>query len=615
MFRICIVILFVCTFSTVCAQWTRTDSFGVTDYPTKILRNPMTGNVYVVGTALDDSGFGSSKIFIVKYSPSGQILDEVAIPGTTFAVARDAALDAQGNLYITGADAPICHYSENQPPIRWLLVQPWMVTTKFNPDLHVMETHRYRWDRTTGIRQETQPFALAVGHDGQVFVTGSATDREDKGWERAVVVRYPVSGWHNSTLNERIFSLAPPERREPARGYAISVRSVHGQERVFVGVDSRLNDKFRMVGLIYDTQLNGMLGPFYQQATPNEDQRVVRVAGDSQGAIILTGYDRDIDDIDGIRWRTLKFNSADEWVSTFHGQTLYGNRPVNLHIDDSNDVHVSGIADGGGGFTAALIKLSGSSGTLLRQSGFEGLSSEPADAVFHADTSAWLLCHRQIQGGGSESGAARMLADGKIGWFGYRTISEGVPLTNSVVADTDLKVYVTRDVGRGSFQDTTTFQDFSDYEAFPQSVVFDWGSTSDSSDFSFLYWIDSRRWSVTLGSPPGPTDPHIRGTFVTYIPVSALSKFKLSAYVGTSTFTDVTAKLFVYNYVSGSYEEKDSSVLVPGQDRELTYAATSSPPYIGAGGEMRVRLTWRKATMAISPWRATINRVLWTVQR
>ncbi|MBK8979442.1 MAG: hypothetical protein IPM29_26380 [Planctomycetes bacterium] len=132
------------------------------------------GEVYVAGTA---SGVGVDRSLVAKYDAAGTPLWTRTYPGTG---ARRLAVDGHGDIVIVSAVNPAGGYLD------WL-------TQKLDPAGNrlwavVHDQHRYN---------DEVPYALAVGPDDEVYVTGQGGPGPTSGsssYLRTVTVRYARNG-------------------------------------------------------------------------------------------------------------------------------------------------------------------------------------------------------------------------------------------------------------------------------------------------------------------------------------------------------------------------------------------------------------------------------------
>lgn len=131
-----------------------------------------SGNTYVAGyfsgnltlppsTTLNASGL--SDIFLIKVSPLGQIMWAKKAGGTSDERALGVACDASGNVYITGHFQGTANFDGIT------------VTSSGNKDVFVAKYNTAgaaQWVRTGGGSGEDLGYAVAVGGNGNVYVTG-----------------------------------------------------------------------------------------------------------------------------------------------------------------------------------------------------------------------------------------------------------------------------------------------------------------------------------------------------------------------------------------------------------------------------------------------------------
>lgn len=130
------------------------------------------GNVYLTGTTRSDDFpttpgadrtlDGSSDVFVTKISPSGAILYSTLLGGPCEDWARDIAVDAAGNAYVTGrANAGVC----------WSLTGLGVLVAKLDPRGDLV------WKTVLGgsLADTSIGHAIAVDAGGHAYVTGVAS--------------------------------------------------------------------------------------------------------------------------------------------------------------------------------------------------------------------------------------------------------------------------------------------------------------------------------------------------------------------------------------------------------------------------------------------------------
>jgi uncharacterized delta-60 repeat protein len=222
------------------------------DVPFWLTLDP-AGNVIVTGKSfLNGSG---TRFLTLKYDPNGNLLWQARYTGGY--ETRRVATDAAGNIYITGTTSSSS--SANY------------VTLKYDPNGNQLWVRTY--NGPSNFRDE--PYSLAVTADGYVAVTGRSTGIVDD----AATILYDTNG--NEVWLRRFDGAGQGDiGRDVAFGPA---------GEVYVGGYTNLTGLTDMLLIKYDAAGNQVWVKTHNGAD-NKSDAIARIAVDSQGNILATGY-------------------------------------------------------------------------------------------------------------------------------------------------------------------------------------------------------------------------------------------------------------------------------------------------------------------------------------
>ncbi len=146
------------------------------------------GNIYVAGVTINDvTGYD---ILLLKFSPSGSLIWERSWGGSSTEFGFGVALDASGNVYVTGSTASFGAGSDD------------VALLKFNPNGALL------WQKTWGGSKSDTGQGVAVEASGNIYVTGS-TSNFGAGFDDLFLLKFNSTGsllwqkaWGGSNFNE-----------------------------------------------------------------------------------------------------------------------------------------------------------------------------------------------------------------------------------------------------------------------------------------------------------------------------------------------------------------------------------------------------------------------------
>ena len=286
-----------------------------------------TGNVYVTGSIFAPNGLPDYAT--VKYSSSGDMLWERLYngPGDSWDAAHDLALDASGNVYVTGvSDGP--NFFD-------------YVTIKYSPSGTEEWIARYN----DPANSEDCATALAVDGSSNVYVTGWSGGSGT--FYDYATVKYSPSGTEEWVARYN----GPGNTKDIARDVAVD-----GSGNVYVTGDSgegsiNLSDyvtvKYNPSGV---EQWAARYDNLYDYATA--------LGVDGSGNVYVTGYSYALGTF--YDYLTIKYdaNGAQRWVDRYHGG-VGDDFAYALAVDAAGNVYVTGESVGAGtGADYATVKYS-----------------------------------------------------------------------------------------------------------------------------------------------------------------------------------------------------------------------------------------------------------------
>jgi len=272
------------------------------------------GNVYVTGESRSEISFNYATI---KYNPTGEE-QWVARSGLgTRAVAL--AIDNLGNVYVTG-EGPGATHSD-------------YVTIKYNPAGEEQWVGRYHGP---GVGSNDFAKAIAIDSSGNVYVTGQSagagTFESDYG-----TIKYNSQG-----QEQWVARYDGPGDFDDDAAKAIAIDS---SGNVYVTGFSFGPGKYDYATIKYNP-----IG---------EEQWVARYDGDLNdlaNAIAVDGsanvYVTGVSERSGMDYATIKYDSAgqEQWVSRYHASRGLANEAGAIAVDNSSNVYVTGFTDNPSGF-------------------------------------------------------------------------------------------------------------------------------------------------------------------------------------------------------------------------------------------------------------------------
>lgn len=296
-----------------------------------------SGNIYLTGTSYDL--VSQSDYATVKYDPAGNQLWVVRYNGSGDAedFASSIVVDASGNVYVTGTSYGFTSGYD-------------ITTVKYSSAGNQLWVARYT---TSGIATD-EAFAITLDGSGNVYVTGSrysAVSQSDY-----VTIKYTSSGsqsWvaaYNGTGN------FTDEATSVAVDASGNVYVAGGSTGITSGID--------IATVKYNSSGSQQWVTRYAASGDSTD-RGVRVRADGSGNVYTLGTTYSA--ATGNDFILLKYNSSgsQQWAHTYSGVGANNDIPTDMKIDASGNILITGGRYGTGtGYDFATLKYNGS-GTQL----------------------------------------------------------------------------------------------------------------------------------------------------------------------------------------------------------------------------------------------------------
>jgi len=279
-----------------------------------------SGNVYVTGYSQSGRDHASSDYATIKYDRSGkQIwLRRYNGPGNGHDTASALALDAMGNVYVTGWSDVSVFNSD-------------YATIKYDSTGNQLWVARYNgsWD------SDDLAFAVVTDASGNIYVTGQSRG------PGAVTIKYDTNGnqlWVARYSNPGVFVF------ESARYIAVDASG-----NVYVtGFGFGSGTGFDYATVKYDSSGNQLWVARYRGTLDSYDFPTAMEI-DTSGNVYVTGCSKRSGT--GHDYATVKYDSSGNqlWASRYNGpENSVDNRATAIAIDISGNVYVTGFSVGSG---------------------------------------------------------------------------------------------------------------------------------------------------------------------------------------------------------------------------------------------------------------------------
>ena len=390
------------------------------------------GNVYVTGYSL---GSDNQYDFITtKYSATGQQLWEARYnePGSNLDKATSVVVDAVGNVYVTGTS----HTD--------------YVTIKYSTIGQQLWTARYNGPGNGA----DEPIDLVLDAAGNVYVTGSsvgagsgsdyATLKYDgASGQQLWAARYNGAGRSEDQAGALVLD---------ATGNVYVTGSSYGRS-------DYVTLKYSPSGQqLWEARYNGI---------SNGGGSAADVAVDARGNVYVTGYS--FGSSTGYDYATVKYSATGEqqWANRYNGTNSRNDWATNLAVDATGNVFVTGRSYSGASLSTsdyATLKYSATGQQLWegRYNGTGNGADVATDLAVDAAGNAYVTGYSDSNGDESYDYATLKYAatSGQQLWtVRYNGDSNGVDQANSIVVDAAGNVYVTgSSVSSGTNSDYITLK-------------------------------------------------------------------------------------------------------------------------------------------------------------
>ncbi len=374
-----------------------------------------SGNVYVTGSSSGANGL--SDYVTIKYSSSGETLWVQRYNGTanSWDTAHDLALDASGNVYVTGASYGSTDFD--------------YVTIKYTPSGRRAWAARYNGPANS----EDWATAIAVDTSGNVYVTGYSLGSGT--FYDYATVRYTAYG-----VQEWVARYNGPGNTKD-RAWALAV---DGSGNVYVTGDSgegspNLSD---YVTVKYDASAVQQWVAHYHNAY----DYATALALDASGNVYVTGYSyRSGTYYD---YATVKYDprGKQRWATRYHGG-IGDDFAYALAVEAAGNVYVTGESVGAGtGSDYATVKYDfrGKQGWVGRYNGPGNASDVANDIAVDAAGNVYVTGESRGSDLIDDFATVKFNAQGNWEWVArYNSPENAFDLAAALVVDASGNLYVT----------------------------------------------------------------------------------------------------------------------------------------------------------------------------
>ncbi len=397
------------------AHYTDTEP-GTNDDVARDVAVDATSNVYVTGYSLGSEG--RYDFATTKYSASGQQLWEARYdgPSNSYDQATSVVVDAAGNVYVTGTSTTD------------------YVTIKYSTSGQQLWVARYNGPGNGA----DEPTDLALDATGNVYVTGAslgtgsgndyATLKYSASGQQLWVARYNGAGRSDDQASALTVDAA---------GNVYVTGASYGRSDY---VTLKYSDSGQQ---LWEARYNGI---------SNGNGSAADVAVDATGNVYVTGYS--LGSTSGYDYATVKYaaNSQQLWAARYNGPSSRNDWASDLAVDATGNVYVTGRSYGGTTFSSsdyATLKYAASGQQLweARYNGPGNGADVATDLALDATGNAYVTGYSDSSTSSESYDYATLKYAATTGqqlWTArYNGASNGVDQANSISLDATGNVYVT----------------------------------------------------------------------------------------------------------------------------------------------------------------------------
>lgn len=391
-----------------------------------------SGNIYVTGSSVGSSS--NLDYLTIKYNSSGQEqwVARYNGPGNSIDMAHAIAVDAAGNVIVTGASTSLTSVTD-------------YATVKYSSFGQEVWVARYNGP----VNGTDEALSLDVDGSGNVFVTGQSLSQTGLDF---ATVKYSVSGqqlWasrYNSPENSTDFA---------------TVVRVDGSGNVFVTGSSKDHDTEMDYATLRYNALGQEMWLARLNGNGNADDVPSAMELDALGNIYVTGSGSGSGTSND--YLTVKYasNGFEIWKSTYNGTGNDNDIATGLGISSAGNVYVTGSSIGQGTATDYATVMYNSSGQQQWASRFDGVNSTSDDATsLVVDASGFVYVTGASNSGGTNTDYLTVrynTSGGQVFMQRYNGPGNGIDAALSICLDNSGNVCVTgNSVGSGSSSDFAT---------------------------------------------------------------------------------------------------------------------------------------------------------------
>jgi uncharacterized delta-60 repeat protein len=396
-----------------------------------------SGNVYVTGIGVINNA--PSDYLTVKYSPSGQQLWVARYNGPANGndEVRAIAVDAAGNAYVTGTSAGVGTGSD-------------YATVKYSPSGQELWVNRYNGP----VNSSENAWALALDAGGNVYVAGDSEGGSTSG--DFATVKYSTSGQQLWAARYN----RPGNGRDYAQALALDVNGDAYVTGISYQADNSTSGDFATVK--YSASGQQLWASLYNSPNNEYDEGRI-IAVDRAGNAYVSGYSySQRAGLDG-DYLTIKYAPTGQqlWLARYNGPVDGTDYPQATAVDATGNVYVTGYSAGAGtGSDYATVKYSPNGQQLwaARYNGTGNAGDAATKMAVDAAGNAYVTGSSTGMGSGADYLTVKYSPTGQEQWTTrYNGTSNGSDNAEGIALDAAGNVLVTGDSYGATFSDGIDF--------------------------------------------------------------------------------------------------------------------------------------------------------------